>query len=293
MYGGRLFRELAKHDFRNQMSIQFHFISGLPRAGSTLLSAILKQNPRFSAAMTSPVATLVGAIQPKMTGGEFGVFFDDKKRALVLKAIFEAYHADRIATLASSPVIFDTNRSWTGRMALLADLYPQAKIICCVRSIAWIIDSIESMLAKNPLQLSRVFNFQPGSSVYGRTETLMNSDKGLIGLPWSTLREAWFGDYADRLVIVPYDHLVKAPARTLERLYQVLGEPYFPHDFDNVVYDEPDYDAHIGMPGLHTVRHKVEHRERRPVIPPDIFSKYATTHFWENRELNPRGVTII
>jgi sulfotransferase len=281
------------HDFTAQMSTQFHFISGLPRSGSTLLSAILKQNPRFSATMTSPVAALVGTIQPKMTGGEFGVFFDDEKRAHVLRSMFEAYHADRIATLASSPVIFDTNRSWTGRMALIADLYPKAKVICCVRSIAWIIDSVESMLAKNPLQVSRVFNFQAGSSIYGRTETLMNSDKGLIGLPWSTLREAWFGDFANRLVIVPYDHLVKSPARTLERLYQVLGEPYFRHDFDNVIYDEPDYDALIGMPGLHTVRQKVEHRERRPIIPPDIFSKYATAHFWENREFNPRGVTII
>lgn len=243
--------------------------------------------------MTSPVAALVSALHPKMTGGEFGVFFDDPKRVQVLKAIFSAYHADRVATLAAPQVIFDTNRSWTGRIALLASLYPQAKIICCVRSIAWIIDSVETMLAKNPLQVSRVFSFQPGSSVYGRTETLMNSDKGLIGLPWSTLREAWFGDYADRLVLLPYDHLVKEPRRTLQRLYDVLDEPGFEHDFGNVIYDEPDYDAHIGMPGLHSVRQKVEHRERRPVIPPDIFAKYANAHFWDNRELNPRGVKII
>ncbi|MBD9680249.1 sulfotransferase, partial [Pseudomonas sp. PDM18] len=33
----------------------FHFISGLPRSGSTLLSAILLQNPRFHAGMSSPV----------------------------------------------------------------------------------------------------------------------------------------------------------------------------------------------------------------------------------------------
>ncbi|MEG4240263.1 sulfotransferase [Microcoleus sp. Pol14C6] len=32
-----------------------HFISGLPRSGSTLLAALLRQNPRFHAAMTSPV----------------------------------------------------------------------------------------------------------------------------------------------------------------------------------------------------------------------------------------------
>jgi hypothetical protein len=34
----------------------FHFISGLPRAGSTLTAAILRQNPRFHAGMSSPVA---------------------------------------------------------------------------------------------------------------------------------------------------------------------------------------------------------------------------------------------
>lgn len=258
-----------------------------------MLSAILKQNPRFSATMTSPVAALVGAVQPKMNGGEFGVFFDDAKRAQIIKSLMSAFHADRVAALAPNPVVFDTNRSWTGRVPLLSILYPQAKIICCVRSVSWIIDSVETMLAKNPLQLSRMFNFQPGSSVYARTEILMNSDKGLIGLPWSTLREAWFGEHAENLIVLPYDHLVKAPQRTFQRLYALLDEPIFEHDFENVIYDEPDYDAHIGMPGLHTVRQKVEHRERRPVIPPDLFSKYASAHFWENPELNPRRVKVI
>src|SRR3569832_2806671 len=37
---------------------KYHFISGLPRSGSTLLAALLLQNPRFHAGMTSPVGTL-------------------------------------------------------------------------------------------------------------------------------------------------------------------------------------------------------------------------------------------
>ena len=36
-----------------------HFISGLPHSGSTLLAAILRQNPRFHASMTSPVGGLM------------------------------------------------------------------------------------------------------------------------------------------------------------------------------------------------------------------------------------------
>jgi sulfotransferase len=39
-----------------------HFISGLPRSGSTLLAAILRQN-RFHAGMSSPVASLFMALQ--------------------------------------------------------------------------------------------------------------------------------------------------------------------------------------------------------------------------------------
>ena len=64
-----------------------HFISGLPRSGSTLLSALLRQNPRFAAAMTSPVAPMCAALHKKMCGGEFGVFFDDTKRAVILRGI--------------------------------------------------------------------------------------------------------------------------------------------------------------------------------------------------------------
>jgi len=275
------------------LKTRFHFISGLPRSGSTLLSGLLRQNPRFAATMTSPVAALVGTVHPKMCGGEFGGFFDDTKRAAILRAVFESYYADTPATMPGDAVVFDTNRTWTGRAALLGSIYPESRIICCVRDVGWIIDSIESMLAKNPLQLSRMFNFQPGASLYARVETLMNSDNGLIGLSWSNLREAWFGAEAKRLIVVPYDHLVKEPARTLQRLYTELGEAYFEHDFHNVAYDEPDYDAHIGMPGLHSVRNKVEYRERKPCIPPDVFAKYASTHFWDKAELNVRGVTIV
>jgi hypothetical protein len=40
------------------MRNRLHFISGLPRSGSTLLAALLRQNPRFSAGMSSPVYAL-------------------------------------------------------------------------------------------------------------------------------------------------------------------------------------------------------------------------------------------
>jgi sulfotransferase len=267
-----------------------HLISGLPRSGSTLLCALLRQNPRFAAAITSPVASLVGALMPKMSGAsEFNVFFTEECRRRILRSIFDAYYAD----VSADRVIFDTNRTWAARAALTADLYPQSRIICCVREIGWIIDSIERMLRKNPLQLSRVFNFQPGSSVYARVETLMNSESGLIGLAWAGLREAWFSDHAKRLILIDYDNLASQPVVTLRRLYDELAEPAFAHDFDCVSYDAPDYDAHLGMPGLHAVHEKVERRQRECCIPPDMFAKYSDASFWLRPEMNRRGVSIL
>jgi len=272
------------------MASKVHFISGLPRSGSTLLSAILRQNPRFAASVTSPVASLWSALVPRMNGAsEFSAFFDNDKRRDVLRGVFDGYYADQ----SDKDVVFDTNRTWTARASLLKAVFPDSRIICCVRPVGWIIDSVERLLRSNPLQTSRVFDFKPGATVYSRVDTLMNSERGLVGLPWSSLREAWFGDDADRLLIVDYETLARDPAGVVSRLYQALGEPPFAHDFDRIAFDHSAYDADLGMPGLHKVREKVAFAERQSCLPPDILAKYADAGFWLKPELNRRGVTIL
>ena len=102
------------------MSKKFHFISGLPRSGSTLLAGILKQNPRFHAAMSSPVAGLVnGMLEQTGAGSEFYTFFDEEKRKRMCKALFNAYYDDK----AQPDIIFDTNRLWTARLHQLVELF--------------------------------------------------------------------------------------------------------------------------------------------------------------------------
>lgn len=233
---------------------------------------------------------LCSALMEKMSGtGEFAPFFNDDRRRTLLRGVFDAYYADA----ATERVVFDTNRLWTSRTALMKELYPPARIICCVREVGWIIDSLERMLRRNPLQLARIFNFKSGSSIYSRVETLMNSEKGLIGHAWSSLREAWFSENAGQLVVIKYDALVRQPELIMRRLYDEIGEEWFAHDFDHVAYDEPDYDAILGMPGLHKVRGKVEHQKRESCIPPEILAKYSDFNFWLKPEANRRGVTIL
>ena len=267
-----------------------HFISGLPRSGSTLLSAILKQNPRFTAGISSPVGNLINATLPQMSGSsELAVFFDQEKRQRILRGLFTGYYG----ALSDDCVVFDTNRQWTTRMAMLDRLFPGSRVICCVRDIGWIFDSFERAIRNNPLHMSRLGGEKPVSTVYGRTENFMNTDHGIVGFPWSGLREAWFSEYAQNLIMVPYDRLAGDPVATIKALYEILEEPLFAHRFDDVEYEEEKFDAQAGTPNLHKVRKNVTLDEREPVIPPDLFQKYAGSNFWNNPKLNSKNVVIL
>jgi len=121
----------------------------------------------------------------------------------------------------------------------------------------------------------------------------MNARDGVIGGPHSALRSAWFTEMSKKLIVVRFDSLTKAPAKTLATLYQLLGEKPFDHDIAAVEADEVEYDQRIGLPGLHRVRKGVSPAEKPLSILPDIYQSYARSNFWDSREENINGVPVI
>jgi sulfotransferase len=154
-------------------------------------------------------------------------------------------------------------------------------------------DSVERMLHRNPLQTSAIFEHMPGLSIAARALSLMEQGKGFIGGPWSGLREAWFGPFARKLIIIRYKSLAQRPSQTMGALYEALSAAPFEHRFDGLQYDEAAYDAKLGMPGLHDVRPLVSLIPRQSVLPPELIAKYAGASFWLDETANPGGVTVI
>jgi len=261
---------------------KMHFISGLPRSGSTLLAGILRQNPQFHAAMSSPVAPIMnGALEQMGAGGEFSSFFDQEKRKRICRSLFEAYYAPESGAAIAPAIVFDTNRIWTARLHQLVELYDDFKMICCVRNPAWIMDSFEVIYRKNPFDYSRMYSPQSRQTVYSRCEAQINA-AGTVGSAWTALKEAYYGEYSDRLLLIDYDLLTQHPQRAIQLIYQFLGEAEYQHDFDNVAYDENEFDQNLGVKGLHTVKKKVEFKPRRSILPPDLFQKYCEMDFWQD-----------
>ncbi|PTT26668.1 sulfotransferase [Pseudomonas sp. HMWF021] len=256
---------------------QFHFISGLPRSGSTLLSAILLQNPRFHAGMTSPVGSLFSSVLDQCSAGsEFGAVIDTAMRRRLLRGLFDSYYADK----ADKPVVFDTNRQWSSRLPALSDLFPKARVIACVRNVAWVMDSLERLYRANPYENTKLFgDAVERNTVYSRCETLAQRNR-LVGFAWAALKEAYYGEHADSLLIVDYDLLTQAPERVLRLVYDFIGEPWFEHDFEHLTYDAPEFDQGLGVAGLHKVKPRVALQSRRTILPPDLFKQYADLSFW-------------
>lgn len=282
----------AKFVTGSVMKNGIHFVSGLPRSGSTLLAALLRQNPRFySTGMTSPVGSLFSAMIGAMSQrNESAVFIDDEQRRRLSRACFDAYYAE----ISPQQMIFDTNRLWTTKLPALTELFPDSLVICCVRNPAWIVDSIERLVRKNAFEPSGIFNFEPGGTVYSRADGL-SASAGMVGFAWSALREAVYGQQSGKLLLLRYETLTTNPLGVLAALYEAMGEPLFSHDPRRIEpnYDGIEFDARVGMPGLHTVGSRVETRERQTILPPDLFARFAKDNFWDDSAQLPPTVRVL
>jgi sulfotransferase len=256
---------------------QYYFISGLPRSGSTLLSGILKQNPEFYADIASPVEALTGTSIDLITSTESNLTITEDQRKNLMYGIFDGYYKH-----IEKPVIFDSSRGWTKNTTLLQELFPTTKILCCVRDIPWIINSFELINKKNPFYTSTLVKEECKDNVFSRSDGMMDKNGGIIAGPWIALQEGYAMN-PEMIYFVEYENLCKNPEKEMRTIYEFLEKPYYSHDFENVEYSNENFDKACNLKDLHTIRKRVEYKEQKKVLPPEVWEKYASMNmeFWK------------
>lgn len=255
------------------MTKKYHMITGLPRSGSTLLSSILKQNPRFHASITDPLAVLTkGVIETSQDGPGMKTEVPIERRINTVKGLFDGFYKD-----IDKEVIFNTNRAWSYGIHMVKEIFPESRMIICVRDIKWILDSFELAYRRNPLEKNSVFG-GVGGSVYDRMDMLMEKG-GIVEFAYTGVKQAITGSEKYMIMLVEYDQLCRNPEGMMRAVYNFLNEPYYNHDFNNVEASWDEYDEEIGL-DLHRVKQKVEFRERDTILPPDIQAKFSNMEVW-------------
>lgn len=255
---------------------KFYFISGLPRSGTTLLSAILNQNPKFHASISGPLARFARAvIEQSSDQGGYRFQCPEEKRKAIIKSIFNTYYEHEDAD-----VIYNTNRGWSLMLPLLKDLYPSTKLILCVRDLPWILDSFETLIRKNPYSVTSMFAPEENVNVYTRCSTLMRPDRP-VGFAFEGVKQAITSAERNMIYILDYDQLAKNPEVTMDRIYKFLNLEKFEHDFNNVEVSYDEFDIDVNLKGLHTTRKKVQFIERQTILPPDIYEQFKNYSIWK------------
>ena len=265
----------------------YHFMAGLPRSGSTLLSAILNQNPRFYSGPSSPVVPTMLTIEQSLNQDELFLAYpkNDFARNLIGSVLIQ-YYAD-----TDKPIIFEKNRSWVSRINYIPGYFgiENPKIIYPVRDIGEILASFISMIQRNPHIVNERVNFidqsliQNGIPINDHNRCQAIAGGGILGQSLDGLKKALSEGYRANIHFVEYSDLVSNTKETMEKLYDFIEEDYFDHDFDNIQNVHQENDVQIyGFTDMHEVRKSIESTATPPkeILPESVLNSIKDAEFW-------------
>jgi len=275
---------------------QYHFMGGLPRSGSTLLSSILNQNPRFDSGTSSPVLAMMHTIIDHLWNDELYQAYPKPNQATqIVSNIINQWYSD-----VTAPVIFDKNRAWTARIDLIKGYLgiDNPKILCPVRDTDEILTSFISMIRRNPFKEGQTrINFIDEQLVKAnipltdenRCVYMMEGSGGIIGESYNAIFEGLNQGYGDCFYFIDYNDLIDDPQQTMNGIYEFLGEEPYDHDYNRLFnkHQEDDLNTY-GLQDMHTVRTSLEKTSADPkdVLPESILGKYKDREFWKPRQPN-------
>lgn len=222
-------------------------LSGLPRSGSTLLSAILSQNIDIHAEGNSAVCQLMWDMQQSCNiNAKEQLLANNRDNTAkdLISSIPKIYYKD-----VKASIIVDKCRSWTlpdNMMMLRNYMNNKPKVIVLERPI---IDIVKSFvyLRKN--------NNWPGNLEEGLlddwSEPIVRS---LNGLKWA--KENNKGEF----IFIQYDDLINDTQNIIDSIYEFCELKPYKHDFTNIINRHQENDSVYGLLGQHDIRPTINKR---------------------------------
>jgi sulfotransferase len=263
---------------------KFYFIGGLPRSGSTLLTNILIQNPKFQTTTTSSFLDLLLQIRDNWSKIEGHKNYPDgQDKWNVIRAVMQSYHK------TDKNIIFDKNRAWTNNIEFIEkSTGERVKVIACVRNLEDICTSFEKLFRKNRAEgeIHNEFSTPQMKTIDGRV-SVWTSDEGVIGRPYVSMLDTIQRGLGDRILFLPYEDWTANPELWFNKIYSFIGEDYFHHDFNNINQVMRENDAGYGWGSdLHEIKTGKlipAKSEAKEILGIDWYNKLHNTEFWKKK----------
>ena len=239
------------------MSKKTIFVSGLPRALTTLMCNTLANNPRIGGGETSPLLEYLYAARANYSSTP------EVKSALtedLMKSGFLNFCRKGVEGYAESitdkEIYIDKSRGWLHYADFLWELNPDAKIIVMVRDIRSVCSSLEKKWRENPAILDSRDqpSVQDFITIDQRVNHFLNDPP--LGIALKRLFNAHQTGTLKKMLVIRAEDFSMNPEKTMRSVYEYLNEPYFDMDYTNVqqVTVENDRIADFGIYGDHKIR---------------------------------------
>ena len=242
---------------------QFVCLSGLPRSGSTLLSAILSQNPKIHAEGNSAVCQLMWDchVTCNTTANEqLRANNRDKTKDDLISSIPHIYYKD-----ISEKIVVDKCRSWTlqPNIDLLKKYIDKnIKIIILTRPINEIVKSFIKLNKKNNIKVAEI-NIDD-TFLKHNSEPIMRSFNGVLYAKNNNMN--------NNFLFITYNDLVKNTEETIKKIYDFCNWEYYQHDLKNIIAKYPENDEIYKLKEMHSIRPIIKIEENKINLPDYIIN---------------------
>jgi len=252
------------------------FLAGLPRAGNTLLTSILNQNPDIGCSPNSIVLEIIKEIFLLKTKDIFLNYPDHYSLDNVLDMIYSVYYKNW-----NFKYIIDRGPAGTtANLTLLKKHFKQEiKIIFLVRPLLEVLASWVTWAEKTPDNFIRKFTKNPTEACH-----YLMDKKSQITVELLCMQNLLKPENKHHVHFVDYKDIVSKPVATLKGIYQFLGIPPFKHRFinlDQVMVNGLSYDDTILGKGAHTIKTKklIKSKTDVNILSPEIIKQYGKIKF--------------
>jgi sulfotransferase len=256
-------------------------VTGLPRAGSTLLCQLLAQHPEINCeGHSSPLCNTLLGIRRMISDDNFFLSQLDNAfassyahLASAMQGFLQGWYQN-----TEQAVVVDKNRAWLHAIELLLHIQPEAKLIVCVRELGQIYGSIEAQHQKTILLdfIDHLADYDR----FGRADILFAKDKS-IGAPLTSLHAVpdLPKHVQERLYFVRFEDLVERPAACMNHIYAWLGLSAFEITPDKLALGIGESDSHYHMKYTHQQSAQIM-KPKKHEIPPRIQAQIETAYAW-------------
>ncbi len=271
------------------MKPKFIGVTGLPRAGSTLLCQLLAQHPDIHCeGHSSPLCNTLLGIRRMISDDQFFLSqldnsFDSCYGHLTsaMRGFLRGWNQN-----CDKQAVVDKNRAWLHAIEMLLYIEPEAKLLVCIRDLGQIYGSIEAQHQRTILVdfIDHLADYDR----FGRANILFANDKA-IGAPLISLHAVpdLPKEVQKHLYFVRFEDMMAQPVACMSHIYAWLGLSEFTIDPENLLANSTqESDSHYHMKYPHKQSSRITDPKKHE-IPPRIQAQIETAYAWFYQQYYP------